>query len=350
VAQVGPDNQPYSTAIPYTQAGVEIDFATEAKLEACRVLLAALDAKDFATQATLDAFLTAFGSEDFASQTTLAALLAAFDAEDFSSETTLAALKAAFDAEDFASQTTLAALLAAFDAEDFASETTLAAFGAAFVGTDFSTETTLAALKAAFDAEDFASETTLLAADGRLTTIDAVLDSIKDVDGIKKITDPILIGPGSELIGTVKVRGSDGLHDANVDSSHRLSVTGALVIPDGFVDKSRVVQGLVLGNAASDTDYIVTDGETLTLSQFFGGGEVQSGKQSKFELYHSVDGGTTDGLLLGVGYIGGSNNFRQDLNHDIVGSGVLSVVRIRRERMDGVSLELAAGWIGIETV
>lgn len=108
-------------------SGTAVDLATEAKLEAVRVLLASLDAKDFATETTLDAFLTAFGAEDFASQTTLAALYAAFANEDFSSETTLAALKAAFDAEDFASETTLNSLLTAFNAEDFATQTTLAA-------------------------------------------------------------------------------------------------------------------------------------------------------------------------------------------------------------------------------
>jgi hypothetical protein len=291
------DSHPRNDVILFANDGTELDLATQTKLEAVRVLMAALEGKDFATQATLDAFLTAFGSEDFASQTTLAALLAAFDAEDFSSETTLAALLVAFNAEDFA------------------------------------------------------SETTLLAADGRLTTIDAVLDSIKDVDGIKKITDPIGIGPGSELIGTVKVRGSDGLHDANVDSSHRLSVTGALVIPAGFVDVSVAVQSTITGNNAIDTDHVVPDTKVLTLSQFYGGGEVQTAKASKFELYHSTDGGATDGTLLGVGYIGaGSNNFRLDLNYDVTGDGTDQVVRMRRERMDGVSLELASGWIGIETI
>lgn len=39
-----------------------------------------------------------------------------------------------------------------------------------------------------------ATEATLVTADGRLTTIDAVLDSIKDTDGIKKITDPLPAG------------------------------------------------------------------------------------------------------------------------------------------------------------
>jgi hypothetical protein len=39
-----------------------------------------------------------------------------------------------------------------------------------------------------------ASEATLAQADGRLATIDAVLDAIKDTDGVKKITDPLPAG------------------------------------------------------------------------------------------------------------------------------------------------------------
>ena len=156
--------------------------------------------------------------------------------------------------------------------------------------------------------------------------------------------------PGGVLIGSVKIRGSDGLHDANVDASHRLSTTSALVIPVGFVDVSEIVQGNVGGNSSIDTDHVVTDTKTLSISQFFGGGEVQTGKQSKFELYHSTDGGATDGTLIAFGYIGASNNFRVDLNLDVVGAGVSQVIRMRRERMDGVTLELAGGWIGIETI
>lgn len=141
-------------------SGTAVDLATEAKLEAVRVLLASLDAKDFSTETTLNNFLTAFNGTDFATQTTLAALLAAFNAEDFASETTLASLLIAFNAEDFASETTLAAFKAAFDSEDFASEATLAAF------------------KAAFDARDLATQTTLAAVLAKNTEIDAVLDTI----------------------------------------------------------------------------------------------------------------------------------------------------------------------------
>jgi hypothetical protein len=135
-----------------------------------------------------------------------------------------------------------------------------------------------------------------------------------------------------------------------VDASHRLSGTTAAPVPEGSVDVSTTALGIVLGNNSVDTDHVVPDARVLTISQFFGGGEVASGKASKFELWHSTDGGTTDGTLLAFGYIGGSNNFRVDLNHEITGSGTDEVVRMRRERMDGVALELAAGWIGVETI
>lgn len=55
---------------------------------------------------------------------------------------------------------------------------------------------------------DPATEGTLQSADGKLTTIDAVLDSIKDTDGIKKITDALPVG--DNIIGRVKL--SDGTY------------------------------------------------------------------------------------------------------------------------------------------
>ena len=48
-----------------------------------------------------------------------------------------------------------------------------------------------------------ALETTLQTADGRLATIDAVLDLIKDTDGIKKITDALPVV--DNRIGRIKI-------------------------------------------------------------------------------------------------------------------------------------------------
>jgi hypothetical protein len=57
-----------------------------------------------------------------------------------------------------------------------------------------STEDTLATRASEATLATRATEATLLSADGRLTTIDSVLDSIKDTDGIKKITDQLPAG------------------------------------------------------------------------------------------------------------------------------------------------------------
>jgi len=71
------------------------------------------------------------------------------------------------------------------------------------------------------DGKDFATQTTLASADGRLTTIDAVLDSIKDTDGIKKITDQLPAGTneiGKVAQGTRAIA-ADGWPQYIVDSA-----------------------------------------------------------------------------------------------------------------------------------
>ena len=88
-------------------------------------------------------------------------------------------------------------LLASLDAKDYATETTQATLA---------TETKLEAVRVllvSLDGKDFATETTLSAADTKLGTIDAVLDSIKDTDGIKKITDQLPAGTNN--IGDVDI-------------------------------------------------------------------------------------------------------------------------------------------------
>ena len=99
------------------------------------------------------------------------------------------------DGKDFATETTLASL----EGKDFATETTLATRAS---------ESTLATRASEATLATRASEATLAQADGRLATIDAVLDSIKDTDGVKKITDPLPVG--DNIIGRVKL--SDGTH------------------------------------------------------------------------------------------------------------------------------------------
>jgi len=77
-----------------------------------------------------------------------------------------------------------------------------------------------------------ASESTLQAVDGRLTTIDAVLDSIKDTDGVKKITDQL--PAGTNEIGKV-AQGTKAANNA--------------AWPEYLVDSAGNVVGVVLDGA-----------------------------------------------------------------------------------------------------
>lgn len=73
-----------------------------------------LNSTDFATEATLNALVTAFSGTDFATETTLAAVLAAVDGLEGSVDG-LEALLTSLDGKDFASETTLAAVESAVD-------------------------------------------------------------------------------------------------------------------------------------------------------------------------------------------------------------------------------------------
>lgn len=103
-------------------------------------------------------------------------------------------------------------------------------------GKDYATQTTLATR---------AAEATLQTADGRLATIDAVLDSIKDADGVKKITDQLPAGTneiGKVAQGT-RAAAAAGWPEYLVDASG--NVVG--VVLDGAVYRlqtdSKVAQG-----------------------------------------------------------------------------------------------------------
>ena len=103
-------------------------LGTEVTLSALETLLTSLDAKDYATQATLAALNTAFGNEDFSTEVTLSAILAKIITAP-STEAKQDLIKVvldSLDAKDYATQTTLSALNTAFGTEDFSSEITLA--------------------------------------------------------------------------------------------------------------------------------------------------------------------------------------------------------------------------------
>ncbi len=189
VDPTGTTTQPVSTAALPLPAGA----AEEATLEAARVLLASIDAKDFSTEATLvtiGLILASIDAKDFSTETTLEAaraLLASIDGK-VATEVTLALL----EGKDFATETTLSSL----ESKDFATETTLATLATeakleavrillvSLDGKDYATETTQATLAtqatleaarvllASLDGKDFATQTTLEAARVLLASID----------------------------------------------------------------------------------------------------------------------------------------------------------------------------------
>ena len=175
------DSGTYRLALPLGAATETTltTLATETKLEAVRVLLASLDGKDYATQTTLASLLSAFTSEDFASETTLNSLLTAFNAEDFASETTLAAFKTAFDSRDLATETTLDAV------RDNIGEAVASP----------AANTLLARFQSLLDR--FGDAVASPVADTLLARVQEIIDvntSIKDTDGVKKITDQLPAG------------------------------------------------------------------------------------------------------------------------------------------------------------
>ena len=91
---------------------------------------------------------------------------------------------------------------------------------------------------ASLDGKDFATETTLTSADTKLGTIDGVLDSIKDVDGVKKITDPL--PAGTNEIGQV-AQGTKGAgSNAWPTALHDTQGNAIDSVDDGGVRRLRV--------------------------------------------------------------------------------------------------------------
>lgn len=104
-----------------------------------------------------------------------------------------------------------------------------------------------------------ATEATLLAADGRLTTIDSVLDSIKDTDGIKKITDPVAVtdNSGSLTVDTPQLPSAlDG--DGNLKVAVQQTGTTATKVEGRFAAGVNTPNPVGIGGMDSTTLRAVT--------------------------------------------------------------------------------------------
>lgn len=250
-----PTKQPINTIVIYDQAGNEIAVATEATLEAARVLLASLDGKDYATQTTL---------------------------------------------------------------ATRASETTLAA-------------------------------------------VQTLITSIKDTDGIKKITDPLPAGTnevGKVAQGTkaadadgwpIVIRDASGnavtiTEDAGVyrlEISGKVQVTGAVPPPATTPAQINADTPLVVGS--DDTTFIIPNGETFHLQEVIAGNEDPT-KGAVIEVI--FDDGTehliarvyTNGQTVSIGYADVSE--ARD-GTALLGNGVYTII-VRRAKFTGTNIAIDA--------
>ena len=233
-------------------------------------------------------------------------------------------------------------------AEDFATETTLATLA---------TETKLEAVRvllASIDGKDFSTETTLSAADAKLATIDSVLDSIKDTDGIKKITDALPVGDNN--IGRTKL--TDGtlvasLINDTVASLVRLAVEGKVSVvsptaPTAATSVSLASDSPLAITTTAQATYVIPDGETFYLQALAAGAEGDpTEKGSRVEVFYDQNG--TEKIVSRL-YVAGFTVFQsyndvsasRDGTSMVGNAGGTNRIILRRTRLSGSAQEVDA--------
>ena len=273
--------------------------ASEVTLEAARVLLVALEGKDYATQTTL---------------------------ATRASEATLEAARV---------------LLVSLDGKDFATETTQVALGVILsaIETKVATETTLATR---------ASEATLA--------------SIKDTAGVKKITDELPAGTqeiGKVAQGT-KGAGSNGwpvvLYDGagnpvtitNDAGVYRVEITGKVqtvgAIPPPATTPVRINADTPLTVRSHDTSFVIPTGETFYMQAVTAGNEDPTKGAVIEVLYdngteHLVERIYTNGETIQIGFPDLSSARDGTV---LVGNGSHTIV-VRRTKYSGSNIAVDAG-------
>lgn len=268
-------------------SGTLVDPATEGTLatRASEATLASLDGKDFATETTLDAFSTAFSSTDFATETTLSSCDSSLSSIDSSIDVALSTRATA------AAQTDGSQLSQVVDSAGDGLE--IDASGRAAIQNQPNMDVALSTR---------ATEATLSAADTKLGTIDGVLDSIKDTDGIKKITDQL--PAGSNQIGAVsqgtKGAGSNAWPTVIYDGSgnpvtitedagvYRVEISGKVTVvgasPPPSTNEFFLFADSPLTTGDNTTSKVVPNGETFHLQTFRCGNEDPT-KGAVFEIF-----------------------------------------------------------------
>lgn len=198
-----------------------------------------------------------------------------------------------------------------------------------------------------------ATQETLAAADTKLGTIDAVLDSIKDTDGVKKITDALPVGDNG--IGRMKLWDGTEVADVvtdSIDGFNRLQVSGKVSLvkpetPPGGTDFQLVADNpLTVSQAISPhlTSTVIPNATTLFITQVIAGCQGDpSADGSKVEVLYWD--GATEHVIERV-YVMGFTEFGDYPNVNkardgtsLVGDGTAEL-RIYRYRLSNASQEI----------
>jgi len=136
-------------------------------------------------------------------------------------------------------------------------------------------------------------------------------------------------------------------YSATVDASGRLTVNTIAPTPAGTTSKSDYAQGDTNSTTGDDETYVVTSGQTLTITRLSGGAESTAKSGSVIELFYDALGTGVTLILIDAIYLdGGSNKFDED--YEIVGDGT-KLVRLRRRTFTADPREMYAKWEGYET-
>ena len=234
-----------------------------------------------------------------------------------------------------------------------------------------------------------ATETTLSSADGKLTTIDSVLGSIKDTDGIKKITDALPVGDnnigrvkitdGTNVAGLIldgsiyrqqvevkqasgdytNVRIADGdsstladvIQDSE-DSVNRLQIKGKVSVSAPQPPSTATAVTLASDNplditGTEENDYTIPEGETFTLTSVIAGAEGDpTEKGSKIEVIYDQNG--TETIIDRIYLTGQTVAIYPDTSKDRSGNsldgnaGGTNKIVLRRTRLSGSAQEVDA--------
>lgn len=163
-----------------------------------------------------------------------------------------------------------------------------------------------------------------------------------DDSGTKRIQVQAIGVPGG---APNDVRLKDGIDNffATVTQAGALRVDAAPAAPPGTTHKSGIGTGGM--NGTVDEDYTITNGKTLVVQQFSGGGEV-SVTGNRMELVFKPDANPINEQLISVGYASGSS-FETTINQEFVGDGTAKLT-IRRVNMTGGVSHITGSWVGYE--